>query len=47
MFTELLFSEGSLVKWEYVGGTLEIEEGVEGGSNLNGSGEVEREVGKM
>ena len=34
VFTELLLSEGSLVKGEYVGVTLEIEEGGEGGSIL-------------
>ena len=34
VFTELLLSEGSLIKGEYVGSTLEKEEGVEGGSNL-------------
>ena len=31
----MLLSEGSLVKGEYVGVTLEIEEGGEGCSNLN------------
>ena len=34
-FTELLLSEGSLVKGAYVGVTFELEEGEEGGSNFN------------
>ena len=34
LLTELLLSEGSLVKGEYVGVTLETDEGVETGSSL-------------
>ena len=33
VFTELLLFEGSLANVKYVGVTLEIEEGGEGGSN--------------